>query len=340
MKTTEFREKLGEVADRLGYPKEAATAFANVLLRRVGEPDEYDLAAGERLLSELSPLLSDRAQRADEKEIYFPRLPRPRSTEALLQRTIGPWAEALRHELFGTLEAPFKDDTDAAGWLWNGDMIRHPRTIRDEHSVWTSSSAPDFRQLNALAQLGMPYNVTVPGPTIGWRFRWLPDDEPEQMSFLRHSAQGRALAETQEMAEYSGYRIEDLLLHLLCDKPLVLAPAAVELATYYRPTGEARPREQVTIRLYAPPSYPDMRKLHKAIRERWKAVEPGKALLREVVEERIGPPDNRVPHPWSDSHWEAIASEWEVRMMERIKPGTLRARYRYMIGLDRKTGKG
>ena len=92
--------------------------------------------------------------------------------------------------------------------------------------------------------------------------------------------------------------------------------------------GEYFTTKWVDIRIMAPVTYEDLRKIHAAIRDYWPEAyddTPSRRLLRNLARDEMG---ENAGSDWSESSWRSVAERWEAVGMPRQEWRTLMMRYR------------
>lgn len=286
------------------------------LLGRVARTGKYSELDVDRLLA----WGRTGEQQRRPKELHRSETRRARVKEDALRDVRVTWVTEIRGQLEqrgGPIGLPWTQ-AKAEEWVRSGDVHKHakrtPSSVQQWEEIHEARRAIDAA-LDFMKEKGLRFRL--------WddNIEWLPTPRGSVwVPVSTDSPQGHLAQAVQEMTQYAGYTMPDLVSYVLTAEEPNLS--AVSLSVWRRPapTGEL-PNTYATVRLNEVPTWRELLDLWLDIQAHWEKPESvGKRrarVLPQIMKPIIGEPGNWTKkHPWARDHWTDIATEYNRLELE------------------------
>ncbi len=219
-----------------------------------------------------------------------------------LKKRLTPWVEGLREEGFGSREAPFQDEAEAADWI--EEQSAHDREQRVKERPSPFDAMKEIRRLADLAGLEVQ-------PKMRFLKYGRPGDEHDKSVGVEAGTFLDKLArETNRVSEETAFQADVLTAFVLTGlTPQISRVRGTEVQKLCNVPGDRIQSRWITLRFNAADvSYPEVRALYKGVR-RYFGADDAKLLTWEeaefllLVDSMGGPPEDHKTRFWEEVLW-------------------------------------
>jgi hypothetical protein len=231
-----------------------------------------------------------------------------------LKKRLTPWAEGLREEGFGSREAPFQDEAEAADWIEEQSARDRERGAEERPSL--ADAMKEIRRLADLAGLEVR-------PKVRFLKYGRPGDKHDKnVGVEAGTFLDRLARETNRVSETTAFQADVLTAFVLTGlTPLISRVRVTEIRELCDVPGDRIQSRWITLRFNAADvSYADVRKLYKDVRKYFDATDANLLKWEEaefllLVDSMGGPPEGDMTR-----FWEEVLRRWRENSAHEYAP--------------------